>query len=164
MEPTLLKDNSKYLLKKFFELKEAKQLVNTNDYESLFNLWSRFVSKTPHDGLCFKADLSYLLTTCGVDYLSHMSTIPNYLFWYWPSTKRIYIPRNIESIGDRPFKFSEMTKDPAITLIYDGTKEELLNKTTFKSLLKSLLYRPKSILVKCTDGDLLNRESEKKIL
>lgn len=150
-----LDKNSKVLLKKFFDISENQKLLNDGNFDKLFSDWVAFVRKTPHDGIVCTSDLRILLDQAKIEYLSHFTELPSYIFWYYPYDT-IHIDKNIQRIGSDLFRFDD--KNIKMKVNYNGTSDEFLNIPGSKSLLNSIIYNKNTFEIICTDKTLINRE------
>ena len=114
----------------------------------------------------------YLLKEHGVsqtDPLHNLDFVPNnYLYEACEKDLFIYIPENIESIGDNAFRYCSLKKllihknikkigKSALclnsgTLEYEGTKEEFVSKFLGKS---ECFVGASALCLKCSDGDMV---------
>ena len=114
----------------------------------------------------------YLLREHGVfdtDPLHHLDFVPNnYLYEAREENEFVYIPENIESIGDNAFRYCKLKKllihknirkigENALCLIsgeleYGGTRDEFISKFLGKS---KCFADSNGICLKCSDGDIV---------
>lgn len=88
-------------------LKENKENIVNENYQVLFNNYSKFVVQNAAFDFVMDPlqDLAMLLIKSGIspgDILSKLTEIPSYIGYYWPE-KRLFIPDNIERIHGAAF-------------------------------------------------------------
>lgn len=152
-----LNENSKILLKQFFDISENEKLLNSNNFDALFTKWKLFVLRTKHDGLVYTSDLTLLLESAKIDYLPYLSKICDHMFWYYPYDT-IHIDKNIKEIGLDIFKTDlPYNKGLKMKLVFNGTSDEFLDILGARSLLSTTYYSINTIEVICIDQTLINR-------
>lgn len=88
-------------------LKENKENIVNENYQVLFNNYSKFVEQNATFDFVMDPlqDLAVLLIRSGIsptDILSKLTEIPSFIGYYWPE-KRLFIPDNIERIHSAAF-------------------------------------------------------------
>lgn len=88
-------------------LKENKENIVNENYQVLFNNYSKFVVQNAAFDFIMDPvqDLAVLLIRSGIsptDILSKLTEIPSFIGYYWPE-KRLFIPDNIERIHGAAF-------------------------------------------------------------
>ena len=148
-----LDEHSKILLKQFFDISENEKLLNSNNFDDLFDRWKLYAMRTKHDGLVFTSDLTILLESAKIEYLPYLTKLHDFMFWYYPYDT-IHIDKNIQRIGSDLFRFDPNTK---MKVYYNGTADEFLNIPGSKLLLNNQGYKANTIHVICIDKTLINR-------
>lgn len=88
-------------------LKENKENIVNENYQTLFNNYNKFVEQNAASDFVMDPvqDLAMLLIKSGIspaDILSKLTEIPSYIGYYWPE-KRLFIPDNVERIHSSAF-------------------------------------------------------------
>lgn len=139
-------------VKKFFSFPGVVKAVEEENFDEVFQAWNNYRYQLRKQGLY--ADFQNLLTyqlcsfldEVGVDWLSMVTKIPDYAFWYYPATT-VEIPLNIKGFGDFCFRNSSVD-----TIKYEGTRDDW-SKINLNPLTFSGSFRIGKIKIICSDGE-----------
>lgn len=142
-------------VKKFFSFPGVAKAVEEENFDEVFKAWNNYRYQLRKQGLIldfqhlFTYELCSFLEEAGIDWLSLVTKIPDFAFWYYPDMT-VEIPLNIKEFGAFCFKNSSID-----TIIYEGTKEDW---SKIKLKIDSLLGKDnKLIKIICSNGEYKRR-------
>ena len=105
-----IKDHKDYF-DDFMRDEMAQKLLMENNFNRLYDLWVAYHDeRTPHNN-----SLTVLLIESGIDFLYHMTSVPDHTFFDLDGIEEIVFPYNITSVGYHALQFCKNLKRVVIS-------------------------------------------------